>query len=132
MARVNVGANVWAALSTFLAGVAGNAQQAKNFADPTDAQDLATKVYVDTAVSGGYMGSGTSSISLDAGQTVNVQVTVTGAIIGKPVRIGMTNWSIDMFATAFVSASNTVTINVLNMTGGAFAESVTFTATVDT
>jgi len=70
------------------------------------------------------------SIAANAGATLTA--TVTGAVVGRPVSVGLpAALAADIFAKVWVSATNTVSIRLFNFTGAAIdPASASFTLTV--
>ena len=91
----------------------GDASKATNFLDPTANQDLATKAYVDTQVSGGGISTG---MDITLGTPTDSSLTTAGAFQGFETSTKVTDAIDDL---------NEVTENIRNNT---FVKSVTFTA----
>ena len=70
--------------------------------------------------------------SIAAGASADLTVTVTGAVVGDAVHLGLpAAINAGLTFTAFVSAANTVTVRATNVTGGAIdPASATFRAVV--
>lgn len=108
-----------------------------DISDTTQGASGSTKKTTYSALLGGALGVLTATATLDfpsisANSAEALTITVTGAAVGDSVFLGLpAAFEDDLTAVGWVTAADTVTVRVLNNSGGAIdPASATFRATV--